>query len=77
MHHLDHDLRRTYNISLTEYEILVRLSETQDGQMRMANLADAIAHTRSRVTHTIARMEDATSYSAPPHPRTAAASRPR
>jgi DNA-binding MarR family transcriptional regulator len=55
---LDDDLRRHANLSLTEYEILVRLSE-RDGQMRMAQLADALAHSRSRVTHTIKRMEDA------------------
>ncbi len=53
---LDDDLRRHHNISLAEYEILVRLSE-RDGQMRMAQLADAMAHSRSRVTHTIKRME--------------------
>ena len=55
---LDDDLRRHANISLTEYEILVRLSE-RDGQMRMAQLADALAHSRSRVTHTVKRMESA------------------
>jgi DNA-binding MarR family transcriptional regulator len=55
---LDDDLRRQANLSLTEYEILVRLSE-RDGQMRMAQLADALAHSRSRVTHTIRRMEAA------------------
>ena len=55
---LDDDLRRTFDISLTEYEILVRLSE-REGQMRMAQLADALAHSRSRVTHTVARMEKA------------------
>lgn len=55
---LDDDLRRQANLSLTEYEILVRLSE-RDGQMRMAQLADALAHSRSRVTHTVRRMEDA------------------
>jgi len=55
---LDDDLRRQANLSLTEYEILVRLSE-KDGQLRMAQLADALAHSRSRVTHTIKRMEDA------------------
>ena len=55
---LDDDLRRHANLSLTEYEILVRLSE-RDGQMRMAQLADALAHSRSRVTHTVKRMEDA------------------
>ncbi len=53
---LDDDLRRHHNISLAEYEVLVRLSE-RDGQMRMAQLADAMAHSRSRVTHTIKRME--------------------
>jgi DNA-binding MarR family transcriptional regulator len=53
---LDDDLRRHYNISLAEYEILVRLSE-RDGQLRMAQLADAMAHSRSRITHTVKRME--------------------
>jgi DNA-binding MarR family transcriptional regulator len=55
---LDDDLRHTHDISLVEYEILVRLSE-RDGQMRMAALADALAHSRSRVTHTVTRMEKA------------------
>ena len=55
---LDDDLRRHANLSLTEYEILVRLSE-RDGKLRMAQLADALAHSRSRVTHTIKRMENA------------------
>jgi DNA-binding MarR family transcriptional regulator len=55
---LDDDLRREHDISLVEYEILVRLSE-RDGRMRMAALADALAHSRSRVTHTVTRMEKA------------------
>ncbi|WP_122816949.1 MarR family winged helix-turn-helix transcriptional regulator [Nocardioides pantholopis] len=55
---LDDELRQRFNLSLAEYEILVRLSEA-DGQMRMARLADALAHSRSRVTHTVARMEKA------------------
>ncbi|WP_366522902.1 MarR family transcriptional regulator [uncultured Nocardioides sp.] len=55
---LDDDLREAHDISLVEYEILVRLSE-RDGQMRMAALADALAHSRSRVTHTVTRMEKA------------------
>jgi DNA-binding MarR family transcriptional regulator len=53
---LDDDLRRQHDLSLVEYEILVRLSE-REGQMRMAALADALAHSRSRVTHTVTRME--------------------
>ncbi len=55
---LDDDLRRSFDISLGEYEVLVRLSE-RDGQLRMAQLADAMAHSRSRVTHTVKRMENA------------------
>ncbi len=56
---LDSDLRAAFRISLTEYEILVRLSEAPGRQMRMAQLADAMCHSRSRVTHTVARMETA------------------
>ena len=52
-----HELREEHEISFTEYEVLVRLSETEDGRMRMATLADAMSHSRSRVTHTITRME--------------------
>ena len=55
---LDEDLRREFDMSLAEYEILVRLSESQ-GTLRMAQLASALGHSRSRVTHTIARMEKA------------------
>ena len=55
---LDAELRSEFDLSLAEYEILVRLSEN-DGAMRMAQLADAMAHSRSRVTHTITRMEKA------------------
>ncbi|HET7351090.1 MAG TPA: MarR family transcriptional regulator [Marmoricola sp.] len=56
-HQLDRELREEHDISLTEYEILVRLSEVEHNRMRMAVLADAMSHSRSRVTHTIARME--------------------
>ena len=56
---LDADLRRAHGLSMTEYEIMVRLSEREGRRMRMAQLADALAHSRSRVTHTVARMEKA------------------
>src|SRR3954468_22298156 len=58
-HQLDRELREEHEISFSEYEILVRLSEAEEGRMRMALLADAMSHSRSRVTHTIARMEGA------------------
>lgn len=59
MERLDDDLSREFGMSLTEYEVLVRLSERPGRAMRMAQLADAMAHSRSRVTHTVARMEGA------------------
>jgi len=54
---LDRDLREQFDVSLPEYEILVRLSESPHRSMRMALLASSVSHSRSRVTHTIARME--------------------
>jgi DNA-binding MarR family transcriptional regulator len=54
---LDRDLRTQHDLSLGEYEILVRLSEAPGRSIRMAELAAAIAHSRSRVTHTISRLE--------------------
>jgi DNA-binding MarR family transcriptional regulator len=56
---LDADLRRSFDVSLAEYEIMVRLSERPGRRLRMAQLADSMAHSRSRVTHTVKRMEDA------------------
>jgi DNA-binding MarR family transcriptional regulator len=54
---LDRDLQERHDLSLPEYEILVRLSETEDRRMRMSELADSLNHSRSRLTHTVARME--------------------
>jgi len=54
---LDRDLRAKHGLSMPEYEILVRLSEAPDRAVRMAELAAAVAHSRSRITHTIARLE--------------------
>lgn len=54
---LDRDLRTNHGLSMPEYEILVRLSEAPDRSIRMAELADAVSHSRSRVTHTISRLE--------------------
>jgi len=59
MDRLDRDLRDKHDLSLPEYEILVRLSEADSHRMRMAVLADSVSHSRSRVTHTISRLERA------------------
>ncbi len=57
MDRLDRDLRAKHGIALAEYEILVRLSEAPRQRLRMALLASALSHSRSRVTHTVSRME--------------------
>lgn len=56
---LAHDLERDTGLSLGEYEVLVRLSEAPDRTLRMSELAGELAHSRSRLTHTIRRMESA------------------
>ena len=59
MDRLDRDLRDKHDLSLPEYEILVRLSENDAGRVRMATLADSVSHSRSRVTHTVTRLQRA------------------
>lgn len=56
---LAHELDADSGLSLGEYEVLVRLSEAPDRTLRMSELADELAHSRSRLTHTIRRMEAA------------------
>jgi DNA-binding MarR family transcriptional regulator len=41
------------------YEILVRLSEAPDRTLRMSRLADTSLSSRSRLSHAVARMEEA------------------
>jgi DNA-binding MarR family transcriptional regulator len=59
MDRLDRELREQHGLSLPEYEVLVRLSEAEGNRLRMAQLADSLSHSRSRVTHTVGRMEEA------------------
>ncbi len=54
---LNRDLAEESDLSLNEYEVLVRLSELPERRMRMAALADSLVHSRSRLTHTVARLE--------------------
>lgn len=53
---LDRDLQR-HGVSLSEYEILAMLSESAGGHLRMSALADLVLQSRSRITHTAARLE--------------------
>lgn len=59
MRALTADLETASELSMAEYELLVRLSEAPEHRVRMSELADSVAHSRSRVTHTVARLESA------------------
>ncbi|HEX6471439.1 MAG TPA: MarR family transcriptional regulator [Streptosporangiaceae bacterium] len=54
---LDQALKAGHGLSMAEYEILVRLSEAPDRKLRMAQLAAEASHSRSRLSHTCARLE--------------------
>jgi DNA-binding MarR family transcriptional regulator len=53
---LDRDLQ-PFGLSGNDYEILVVLSEAPEHRLRMTDLADATAQSRSRLSHQITRME--------------------
>ena len=53
---LDRDLQ-CHGLNLAEYELISMLSEAPEGRMRMSALADLVVQSRSRVTHTAARLE--------------------
>jgi DNA-binding MarR family transcriptional regulator len=55
---LDDDLRQ-FGLGINDYEILVRLSEAPERRLRMAELADRLHQSRSRLTHTVGRLEAA------------------
>ena len=48
---------RPFNLDLGEYEILVNLSESPGYKLRMSDLASRVRQSRSRLTHTVGRME--------------------
>ncbi|CAM3408301.1 MarR family winged helix-turn-helix transcriptional regulator [Occultella aeris] len=56
---LGRDLEHGAGLSLNEYEVLVRLSEAPGRVLRMSVLAEELVHSRSRLTHTVSRMERA------------------
>jgi DNA-binding MarR family transcriptional regulator len=56
---LDRELQRDAKIPHTYYEILVRLSEAPQWRLRMSELADASESSRSRLSHAVARLEEA------------------
>ena len=56
---LDHELQRDAGIPHGYYEILVRLSEAPDRTLRMSQLAERSQSSRSRISHAVARLEEA------------------
>jgi DNA-binding MarR family transcriptional regulator len=56
MRQLDHDLH-PFGLTTNDYEILVELSESPGHRLRMTELADLTAQSRSRLSHQVTRME--------------------
>lgn len=56
---LSRELQASHGLSLSDYEILVRLSEAPGRRLRMSHLADSTLASRSRLSHQIDRMEKA------------------
>jgi DNA-binding MarR family transcriptional regulator len=56
---LNRELQDEHDIALVDYEVLVRLSEEDNRRMRMSQLAGQLASSKSRVSHQIARLENA------------------
>ena len=55
---IDAQLQRDAGMPLAYYEILVQLSEAPGRALRMSQLAEATAASKSRVSHAVARLEE-------------------
>ena len=56
---LSRELQELHGLTITDYEILVNLSESEHKSIRMSELADKTLLSRSRLSHQIDRMESA------------------
>lgn len=54
---LNRELQRTSGLSLADYDVLVLLSETAGGRMRVFEVAEALQWEQSRLSHHLARMQ--------------------
>lgn len=54
---LHRELQADAGLSLPDFDVLVQLSETDDGRLRVSELARSLAWERSRLSHHVARME--------------------
>lgn len=53
---LNRDINEQHGLTMADYEILVRLSESPERRVRMSELADRTLASRSRLSHQIDRM---------------------
>ena len=56
---LSRELQERHGLTITDYQILVRLSESESRSSRMSDLASLTLLSRSRLSHQIDRMEAA------------------
>ncbi|SRR5260221_742661 len=54
---LNTSLVRAHNLTLIDYEVLARLSESPQHRLRMTELAEGALLSKSRLSHQISRME--------------------
>jgi DNA-binding MarR family transcriptional regulator len=55
---LEHALQRDHRLSLTEYEVLRRLSDSPEGHRRIQELAEEIHLSQSALSRLVQRLED-------------------
>jgi DNA-binding MarR family transcriptional regulator len=55
---LEHALQRQHRLSLTEYEVLRRLTESPEGNRRIQELAEEIHLSQSALSRLVQRLED-------------------
>lgn len=55
---LDARLQRSAGMALYDYDVMVNLSEHHPEPMRMSDLAHEACQSRSRLTHTVKRLEE-------------------
>ena len=54
---LDAELTRAHDMPLSSYEVLLFLNDSEEGRMRMSELADSVLLSRSGLTRLVDRLE--------------------
>jgi len=54
---LNRQLQRDSDLSLQDFDVLVQLTDTEEGRVRVSGLAAALGWERSRLSHHVTRME--------------------